>query len=155
MTLPLKYSTPQYIHLCHVRMSVTPPRMTDFSSAHGILCYFSNPIVIYSCDGTRQGKLITRSIVVISVANTDQLCWPGKIDASQVLQLVFIETNTLPALHAISSFPHHTFRIHLLWVCVYIWGLMEDLNSDLDSTTETELDSTTTWVWFWKMLNFC
>lgn len=120
MTLSFKYCTPQNIQLCHLRMSVTPPRMTDFSSEHGILHYFSNPIIIYTCSGMCQGKLITWSIVVISVANTGQLCWPGKIDASQVLQLVFIETNTLPACHAISSFPHHAFLIHILWVCIYI-----------------------------------
>lgn len=67
------------LYLCHVRMSIKPPWMTVFSSKHSTNCFSSNPIIVYTCDGISQGKLITRSISVMSVAtNTGQLCWPLK-----------------------------------------------------------------------------
>lgn len=66
--------------------------MTYSSPAHGIICSSSNPIIVYTCDGISQVKLITQSISVMSVASTGQLCWPGKSITHQVLQLVSIET---------------------------------------------------------------
>lgn len=66
--------------------------MTGYSPAHGITCSSSNPIIVYTCDGISQVKLITQSISVMSVASTGQLCWPGKSITRQVLQLVSIET---------------------------------------------------------------
>lgn len=55
-----------------------PVWRTDFPSAHGIVGFTSNPIIIYTWDGISQRELITRSILVMSVASTGQLCWPGK-----------------------------------------------------------------------------
>lgn len=58
----------------NVGTSVKPAGMTDFPSAHGIVCFTFNPIIIYTWDGISQGELITRSILVMSVASTGQLC---------------------------------------------------------------------------------
>lgn len=55
-----------------------PVWITDFPSAHCIVGFTSNPIIIYTWDGISQRELITRSILVMSVASTGQLCWPGK-----------------------------------------------------------------------------
>lgn len=72
-------------------MSVKPSRMTGPSPAHGIICSSSNPIIVYTCDGISQVKLITQPISVMSVASSGQLCWLGKSITRQVLQLVSIE----------------------------------------------------------------
>lgn len=73
-------------------MSVKPSRMTGSSPAHGIICSSSNPIIVYTCDGISQVKLITQPISVMSVASSGQLCWLGKSITRQVLQLVSTET---------------------------------------------------------------
>lgn len=52
--------------------------MTEFSCTYGIICFSSNQIIIYTYDGIRKGKLITCSILMMSVASNGQLCWQGK-----------------------------------------------------------------------------
>lgn len=69
-----------------------PVWMADFPSARGIVGFTSNPIIIYTWDGISQRELITRSILVMSVASTGLLCWPGKKSmCAKYFQLVSIE----------------------------------------------------------------
>lgn len=65
---------------------------TGYHSAHGVVDFTSNPIIINTWDGISQGELITRSILVMGVASAGQLCWPGKKSMrAKYFQLVSIE----------------------------------------------------------------